>query len=198
MGEKNQKWQRFIFKNNYILRFIIITLCAIIIVLSLIFGVKALLKELSIPNRPIVVPIFELVKQDGYLKEGKPLFGETTYTTVILKNIGRKQAAKIKWRFEFENGIESNDSFKEPFSRSDSIIVVVKNSQNPIEQWDKGVLRYLLEYSDNQGNNFFRNDSVLIQPLISDYDKRKLGGLTPYTIHEEDMDSETTTFSEGK
>jgi hypothetical protein len=97
--DTKKRLQRFIVRNNYVLRFITATLFALIIVISVIFGLKALFLELSIPNRPIVIPIFRKVRQSGTIEDGRPVYGEETYMPLQLRNIGRKPAIDITWTF---------------------------------------------------------------------------------------------------
>ncbi len=169
--------ERFVVRHNFLHRFIVLTLFALILAISIVFGTKAIIAELSAPNRPLVVPVFERVEQDVAIVNGRFVFGDRTFIPIILKNTGRKPARNISWRFDLEGLQPVEGSRSEALGRRDSIAISIEKSPNPREQWGFGLLRYSLQYSDANGNTYFKNDSLLVHPLIGESDRRKLGNL---------------------
>jgi len=177
--DTKKRLQRFIVRNNYVLRFITATLFALIVVISVIFGLKALFLELSIPNRPIVIPIFRKVRQSGTIEDGRPVYGEETYMPLQLRNVGRKPAIDITWTFAITGVGKFPGENPGPFSRRDSIDVIITDAPNPIYKWGYKICNYQIEYKDQMGNIYFNVDSILIKPIICNHDRRKMGGLIP-------------------
>ncbi len=177
--KRNSKkaFRRFIIRYGYVLRFIGMTLFAVVVVLSAVFGIRALLRELSIPNRPVVVPLFGEVQQEGTIEKGRPAYGDKSFIPIVLRNIGRKPALDLKWSFKIRGESEFSGEDEGPFSRRDSIAVMVVQPANPVEAWDYKILKYSIEYGDKRGTRYFQTDSILLQPLIGNDDRRKMGGL---------------------
>ncbi|HHS50062.1 MAG TPA: hypothetical protein ENN07_02990 [candidate division Zixibacteria bacterium] len=177
-----QNIARYIARNQHAFRFLWMTVFAIVFFFIVFFGVTAIRRELSIPNRPIITVNIRTVMHDGTIENGKPVFWKTTYVPVVLKNEGRKPASNIAWSFRFEGVKPTAGSREKPLSRRDSIVIFVENPENPRDYWEFKTMSYSLEYSTPDGITYFIVDSLYISPLVSEWDIRRMGGIVPGEI----------------